>query len=190
MQPLLSSLSLQQPNKKRTKFYSTSLENQSKIESLSLIATVGPLQSYHSDHNVVRTAWGHTGCVNTMHWEETGGEGRLASAGDDTKICIWKPGLERRTNSSERESFVSQPGLDLGLSAVIDTGHRANIFSLKWAPFLPSRLMTAAGDDQVCTLFISCLLFLTILHLIGQNIRSKRFIFFTNLFRKSNLDTL
>lgn len=147
MQPLLSSLSLNQPNRKRTKLYSTLLENQSKIESLSLISTLGSTQSYHSDHSMARTAWGHTGCVNTMHWEE-GREGRLATAGDDTKICIWKPGLERSTSTVTSEG-VSQPGLDLGLEAVIDTGHRANIFNIKWAPFLPSRLMTAAGDDQV-----------------------------------------
>ncbi|BGP18284.1 hypothetical protein JCM10213v2_006344 [Rhodosporidiobolus nylandii] len=81
-----------------------------------------------------------------MDWEE-GPQERLATAGDDTKICIWKPGLDGRTTKSG--SKVRSPGLQYGLSEVIDTGHRANIFSVKWAPGLETRLFSAAGDATV-----------------------------------------
>ncbi|PWN43171.1 WD40 repeat-like protein [Ceraceosorus guamensis] len=41
------------------------------------------------------------------------------------------------------------PDLGFGLSGVVETGHRANIFSVKFAPTLPSRLFTAAGDSEM-----------------------------------------
>ncbi|GAA6033844.1 hypothetical protein JCM8097_000367 [Rhodosporidiobolus ruineniae] len=97
-------------------------------------------------HSVVREAYGSTGCVNAMDWEG-GGQERLATAGDDTKICIWKPGLDRGLRDDGRE--VVSPGLQYGLSEVIDTGHRANIFSVKWAPSLETRLFSCAGDATV-----------------------------------------
>ncbi|GAA5879003.1 hypothetical protein JCM16303_001263 [Sporobolomyces ruberrimus] len=95
-------------------------------------------------HRVIEEAYGSTGCVNAMDWEQ-GGEERLATAGDDTKICIWKPGYTSTTRPRERvESNSPFPGY--GLSETIDTGHRANIFSLKWAPQSPNVLFSAAGD--------------------------------------------
>ncbi|BGP01869.1 hypothetical protein JCM10021v2_005577 [Rhodotorula toruloides] len=41
------------------------------------------------------------------------------------------------------------PGLGFGLSEVIDTGHRANIFSVKFAPGMSNRLFSCAGDSTV-----------------------------------------
>ncbi|KAH8927591.1 WD40 repeat-like protein [Atractiella rhizophila] len=41
------------------------------------------------------------------------------------------------------------PNLGMGLSEVIYTGHRANIFSVKFAPGKPSRLFSAAGDSEI-----------------------------------------
>jgi hypothetical protein len=81
------------------------------------------------------------------------------------RICIWKPGLEH----SPSDSPIHSPRLDLGLSEVIDTGpsscsrsgrrlgltdhtlcftgHSANIFSIKWAPHVSTRLFSCAGDS-------------------------------------------
>ena len=44
----------------------------------------------------------------------------------------------------------SFPSLDLGMLGKIETGHRANIFSVKWAPNASERrLFTCAGDSHV-----------------------------------------
>ncbi|GAA5825498.1 hypothetical protein JCM11251_007011 [Rhodosporidiobolus azoricus] len=94
-----------------------------------------------SGHRVVKEAYGSTGCVNAMDWED-GSQERLATAGDDTKICIWKPGLDRGSDASSTN-------MQYGLSEVIDTGHRANIFSVKWAPGTETRMFSCAGDATV-----------------------------------------
>ncbi|PWN47068.1 WD40 repeat-like protein [Violaceomyces palustris] len=45
---------------------------------------------------------------------------------------------------------TSYPDLSIGMSGLICTGHRANIFSVKWAPNCSDRrLFTCAGDKQV-----------------------------------------
>ncbi|KPV71705.1 uncharacterized protein RHOBADRAFT_56528 [Rhodotorula graminis WP1] len=98
-------------------------------------------------HRVVREAYGSTGCVNAMAWEEGGNQARLATAGDDTKICIWSPGLDTPHNSQNGPVISPAPGY--GLAETIATGHRGNVFSLKWAPNLASRLISCAADAQV-----------------------------------------
>ncbi|GAA5823881.1 hypothetical protein JCM3770_000202 [Rhodotorula araucariae] len=97
-------------------------------------------------HRVVRGAYGSTGCVNAMDWEG-GLQGRLATAGDDTKICIWAPGLDSQLSTDGSSVVSPMPGY--GLCETIATGHRANIFSVKWAPSLETRLFSCAGDAQV-----------------------------------------
>ncbi|GAA6061858.1 hypothetical protein JCM10212_001291 [Sporobolomyces blumeae] len=97
-------------------------------------------------HRVIKEHYGSTGCVNALDWEQ-GRQERLASAGDDTKICIWTPGLDRLDNPNEPSS--DSPFLGYGLSDVIDTGHRANIFGVKWAPENENRLFSCAGDSTV-----------------------------------------
>lgn len=53
-------------------------------QKLIVDSSVGP----GSSHRVVQDYEGHTGCVNALDWSENGR--RLASSGDDTKICIWE----------------------------------------------------------------------------------------------------
>ncbi|GJN92924.1 hypothetical protein Rhopal_005967-T1 [Rhodotorula paludigena] len=97
-----------------------------------------------NSHRVVCEAYGSTGCVNAMDWAP---DGRLASAGDDTKICIWKPGLDGHVSGDGQAVKTPMPGY--GLSEVIATGHRSNIFSVKWAPGMDTRLFSCAGDGVV-----------------------------------------
>ncbi|KAK4705864.1 hypothetical protein P7C70_g323, partial [Phenoliferia sp. Uapishka_3] len=65
--------------------------SQSWSSRLTLLTTLGPAadepEALRSSHSVVRSVPGHTGCVNSLSWEEGGG-GRLISAGDDTKRMI------------------------------------------------------------------------------------------------------
>lgn len=82
------------------------------------------------------------------------------------RICIWSPGVE--DTLQDDGSKVVAPGLGFGLSEVIDTGapddllskaianpayrftgHRANIFSVKFAPGMSNRLFSCAGDSTV-----------------------------------------
>ncbi|ORY73852.1 WD40-repeat-containing domain protein [Leucosporidium creatinivorum] len=140
----LPSLSLAPPNRPVKQLYSNILAAPSWPPRLSLLATLGDPHPTTSGHRVAREAWGSTGCVNALDWEQ-GGEGRLASAGDDTKICIWKPGVDPSTS----DDSATSPSLHLGWTEVIDTGHRANIFSVKWAPYTPTRLFSCAGDSTV-----------------------------------------
>jgi hypothetical protein len=133
---------------------------------LTILSTLGPERDYSrvgGSHSVIKEAYGHTGCCNALAWDEGGT--RLASAGDDTKfapssfpvhrsltntsterICIWKPGLGK---IRPEEQLGDSPMMAYGLSDVVETGHTRNIFSCKWAPAMPSRLFTCAGDAQV-----------------------------------------
>ncbi|GAA5976376.1 hypothetical protein JCM11641_005993 [Rhodosporidiobolus odoratus] len=153
----LSSLPLSPPHRPSlfsTSFYPTLASSSSWLARFALLQTLGEKDQDEEGgmgmwggrgHTVFREAYGSTGCVNAMDWEE-GGQERLATAGDDTKICIWKPGLDRPPKNG---STVVSPGLQYGLSEVIDTGHRANIFSVKWAPGMETRLFSCAGDATV-----------------------------------------
>ncbi|GAA5951028.1 hypothetical protein JCM21900_004134 [Sporobolomyces salmonicolor] len=145
----LSSLPLSPPHRTLSPLYSDLLASDAWLARFSLLQTLGEPDNADgfagSGHRVVKEAYGSTGCVNAMDWEE-GELGRLASAGDDTKICIWKPGLDRREPSDDP---VEAPFTGYGLEQVLDTGHRANIFSVKWAPGMDHRLFSCAGDCTV-----------------------------------------
>ncbi|KAL8277263.1 hypothetical protein RQP46_010332 [Phenoliferia psychrophenolica] len=125
---------------------SSVLASPSWASRLALLSTLGATQdeseALRSSHSVVLSVPGHTGCVNTLSWED-GGEGRLISAGDDTKICIWAPGLGQYTSTS------SAPAISYNLATTIESGHRANIFAVRFAPGMPQRVISAAGDQQV-----------------------------------------
>ncbi|GAA5862665.1 hypothetical protein JCM1840_002630 [Sporobolomyces johnsonii] len=145
----LSALPLSPPHRTLSPLYSSLLASDAWLARFALLQTLGEPDNADgfagSGHRVVKEAYGSTGCVNAMDWEE-GGQGRLASAGDDTKICIWKPGLDRREPSDDP---VVAPFTGYGLEQVLDTGHRANIFSVKWAPGMDHRLFSCAGDCTV-----------------------------------------
>ncbi|KAF9457019.1 WD40-repeat-containing domain protein [Collybia nuda] len=80
---------------------------------------------------------GHSGqvCVNTLSWARDGE--LLLTGGDDTTVRIW--GLDA-ANVSQEYPFVCR--------AVIQTGHRANIFNAQMLPH-SSRITTVAGDREV-----------------------------------------
>jgi WD repeat-containing protein 42A len=91
-------------------------------------------------------------CVNALSWARDGQ--LLLSGGDDTTVRIWRIDP---TNTSQEYPFVCR--------SVIQTGHRANIFSAHmlprssrmYVPLYPSFLnavsavdrATVAGDNQV-----------------------------------------
>ncbi|BGP26286.1 WD repeat protein [Rhodotorula toruloides] len=76
-----------------------------------------------------------------------GGWGARGHTVDRDAICIWSPGVEDALRDDG--SKVMSPGLGFGLSEVIDTGHGANIFSVKFAPGMSNRLFSCAGDSTV-----------------------------------------
>lgn len=73
----------------------------------------------NSGHRVIPQAYGSTGCVNAMDWQE-GGQERLASAGDDTKVCIWKAGHVKM--GQERQDCQDGVFPGFGLTETIETG--------------------------------------------------------------------
>lgn len=95
---------------------------------------------------------GHTGCVNALAWSTSGH--CLASGSDDRRVILWKLGSSDEHPQSLEKSSLSDtrgyPKLNIAQSDVIETGHRANIFNVKWAPNCSDqRLFTCAGDNQV-----------------------------------------
>ncbi|CAA7259796.1 unnamed protein product [Cyclocybe aegerita] len=79
--------------------------------------------------------YGHTGCVNALSWARNGDI--LLSGGDDTTVRLWRM---ETSDTIQDYPFMSH--------CVINTGHRANIFSAQMLP-QSSRIATAAGDTQV-----------------------------------------
>jgi len=126
----LSSLSLLSPNLRSTPVY-TSLLSSSHWASSHLTRQQLLGEDIHDDgrvnagHRVIPEAYGSTGCVNAMDWEE-GGKERLVSAGDDTKVCIWTPGHVRGHEREDQEGVF--PGL--GLTETIETGMLQPTFSV------------------------------------------------------------
>lgn len=111
----LPSLSLQPPNRPIT--HKGILSSSTWAPRLSLLSTLGDPDPTGSGHQVNRDAWGATGCVNALDWED-GGQCRLATGGDDTKISIWAPGIDSGTS----DDGATSPRLSYGLTEVIDTG--------------------------------------------------------------------
>ncbi|CAH8661516.1 WD and tetratricopeptide repeat protein, variant 2 [Schistosoma haematobium] len=72
---------------------------------------------------------GHHGCVNCLEWNERGSY--LASGSDDRRLIIWDP--------FERKSLLT-----------MNTGHMANIFSVKFLSSLNENLIvTGAADNKI-----------------------------------------
>uniref|UniRef100_A0A8D2J3B8 WD and tetratricopeptide repeats 1 n=1 Tax=Varanus komodoensis TaxID=61221 RepID=A0A8D2J3B8_VARKO len=72
---------------------------------------------------------GHTGCVNCLEWNEKGT--LLASGSDDQNAIVWDPLHHKKLLSMQ-------------------TGHSANIFSVKFLPHTEDRiLITGAADSKV-----------------------------------------
>ncbi|KAL1970480.1 hypothetical protein VTN77DRAFT_4124 [Rasamsonia byssochlamydoides] len=85
--------------------------------------------------DIVNELGGHTGCVNALSWSKTGR--LLASGSDDTYLNIY---------SYQPDSSTSP----FALNTTISTGHRANIFSVKFMPHSNDQtLVTCAGDSEV-----------------------------------------
>ena len=82
------------------------------------------------------------------------------------RVILWKAGSAHQHPIAQRSSGsvirdqrgyakpalstpTESPSLDYGQAAVIHTGHRANIFSVVFAPGLESRIVSAAGDSEI-----------------------------------------
>ncbi|KAL7754094.1 hypothetical protein RI367_000074 [Sorochytrium milnesiophthora] len=72
----------------------------------------------------------HTGCVNTISWSDDGE--LLLSSGDDTRVCVWRPG---------------EIGEQQQLPLKFPTGHRANIFSVKFMPQTSDTVVATCSLD-------------------------------------------
>ena len=70
---------------------------------------------------------GHKGCVNCLDWNTSGT--LLGSGSDDTNIIIWNPFLYEASN-------------------VIETGHRGNIFSVKFFPQTHDSFVASGAADH------------------------------------------
>ncbi|KAF8542916.1 WD40-repeat-containing domain protein [Trichophaea hybrida] len=82
------------------------------------------------DLDIIGELRGHDGCINALQWSRDGS--LLASGSDDARVNIYK------SNAS------------FSLNTRIETGHTANIFSVKFMPHSSDRtIVTAAGDTQV-----------------------------------------
>ncbi|KAF2084325.1 WD40 repeat-like protein [Saccharata proteae CBS 121410] len=88
-----------------------------------------------NDLDIVNELGGHSGCVNALSWSRSGK--LLASGSDDQHINI---------HSYQPDSSTSQ----FDLTTTVATGHKANIFSVKFMPHSNDRiLVSAAGDSEV-----------------------------------------
>ncbi|KAI4725051.1 WD40 repeat-like protein [Aureobasidium sp. EXF-10728] len=87
------------------------------------------------DLDIVNELDGHSGCVNALSWSKSGR--LLASGSDDQHINI---------HSYQPDDSNSQ----FKLATSVATGHRANIFSVKFMPHSNDRtVISAAGDHEV-----------------------------------------
>ncbi|KAF2867948.1 WD and tetratricopeptide repeat-containing protein [Massariosphaeria phaeospora] len=84
------------------------------------------------DLDIVNELAGHNGCVNALSWSRSGR--LLASGSDDHRINI---------HSYNPESSTSP----FSLTTSILTGHRSNIFSVKFMPYSNDRTIVSATDD-------------------------------------------
>ncbi|RPB19403.1 WD40 repeat-like protein [Terfezia boudieri ATCC MYA-4762] len=79
--------------------------------------------------DITNELFGHRGCVNALSWSRSGH--LLASGSDDTHINI----------------HTTKPNFAFNTS--IQTGHTANIFSVKFMPFSDNKIVSCAGDWEV-----------------------------------------
>ncbi|KAK5099593.1 hypothetical protein LTR70_002326 [Exophiala xenobiotica] len=100
--------------------------------------SIRPLYGDHAwakDLDIVNELGGHTGCVNALSWATNGR--LLASGSDDTYLNIWEYNPE-----NQAKPFT--------LNTSVNTGHHANIFSVKFMPHSNDRtVVTCAGDSEV-----------------------------------------
>ncbi|KAH7402758.1 WD and tetratricopeptide repeat-containing protein [Pyrenochaeta sp. MPI-SDFR-AT-0127] len=89
-------------------------------------------RQWMDDMDIVNELEGHNGCVNALSWSTSGR--LLASGSDDHRINI---------HSYHPESSTSQ----FSLTTSIVTGHRSNIFSVKFMPYSNDRTIVSATDD-------------------------------------------
>ncbi|KAI5454410.1 hypothetical protein NCC49_004463 [Naganishia albida] len=83
---------------------------------------------------------GSTGCVNALSWADDGST--LIAAGDDTRICMWKPDNDVAASPENPYPFK--------LDDTISTGHTQNIFSAKFLPGASHMtIASCAGDAQI-----------------------------------------
>ncbi|KAJ6124585.1 hypothetical protein N7471_011902 [Penicillium samsonianum] len=88
-----------------------------------------------NDLDIVNELGGHTGCVNALSWSRSGR--LLASGSDDRHLNIYS----YQPDSSDAP---------FALNTTVFTGHKANIFSVKFMPHSnDGTLVTCAGDSQV-----------------------------------------
>ncbi|KAJ5943052.1 hypothetical protein N7516_003220 [Penicillium verrucosum] len=88
-----------------------------------------------NDLDIVNELGGHTGCVNALSWSRSGR--LLASGSDDKHLNIYS----YQPDSSDAP---------FALNTTVFTGHKANIFSVKFMPHSnDGTLVTCAGDSQV-----------------------------------------
>ncbi|XP_062611161.1 DDB1- and CUL4-associated factor 6-like [Saccostrea cucullata] len=76
-------------------------------------------------HNKIEV---HSGCVNTICWNETGQY--LLSGSDDQHLIVSEPFTGKYTS--------------------VRSGHRANIFSAKFLPYTSERIVSCSGDGKIC----------------------------------------
>ncbi|KAJ5964914.1 uncharacterized protein N7479_004790 [Penicillium vulpinum] len=88
-----------------------------------------------NDFDIVNELGGHTGCVNALSWSKSG---RLLASGSDDKhlnIYSYQP-------DSSNAPFA--------LNTTVFTGHKANIFAVKFMPHSnDGTVITCGGDSQV-----------------------------------------
>ncbi|KAG0161458.1 hypothetical protein PDIDSM_8992 [Penicillium digitatum] len=85
--------------------------------------------------DIVNELGGHTGCVKSLSWSRSGR--LLASGSDDRHLNIY----------SYQPDSSNAP---FALNTTVFTGHKANIFSVKFMPHSnDGTLVTCAGDSQV-----------------------------------------
>ncbi|KAK5053241.1 hypothetical protein LTR84_002215 [Exophiala bonariae] len=91
--------------------------------------------AWAEDLDIVNELGAHTGCVNALSWSTSGN--LLASGSDDTYLNIWDYNPSGLPNT-------------FSLNTSVSTGHRANIFSVKFMPHSADRtVVTCAGDSEV-----------------------------------------
>ena len=96
---------------------------------------------------------GHSGCVNCLDWNTAGS--LLASGSDDTNIIIWNPFIYKSLNT-------------------IHSGHRGNIFSVKFFPHTQDQFVASGAGD--CNVYVHDVTYNEKIHGFLCNGRVKRLV--------------